>query len=205
MSPRRQAQNEQMRDAAMTKITGAALEVFAEYGYHGATMKQISQATGLSYGLIYHYFSSKEEIFRHLLGFAFESSMAALNTALDAPGTAWEKIKTLSAILVENALTSESSLYFLLVMQAMTQGKGIPGLRDHIEERFAAYYDRLAPAIVQAQEAGDAVEGDPLALAAAYFSCVQGLALLIFQGKGLEKKITPGILSNVLQNRRKEL
>ncbi len=204
MSPRRRAQNEQMRDTALAKITGAALEVFAEYGYHGATMKQISQATGMSYGLVYHYFSSKEEVFRHLLDFALDSSMAALNTALDAPGTAWGKIETLSAILVENALTSESSLYFLIVTQAMTQGKGIPGLREHIEERFTAYYDRLVPVIVQAQEAGDAVEGDPVALAAAYFSFVQGLALLIFQGKGMEKKITSGILSNVLRNGRKQ-
>jgi len=204
MSPRRRAQNEQMRDTALAKITGAALEVFAEYGYHGATMKQISQATGMSYGLVYHYFSSKEEVFRHLLDFALDSSMAALNTALDAPGTAWGKIETLSAILVENALTSESSLYFLIVTQAMTQGKGIPGLREHIEERFTAYYDRVVPVIVQAQEAGDAVEGDPVALAAAYFSFVQGLALLIFQGKGMEKKITSGILSNVLRNGRKQ-
>jgi len=204
MSPRRRAQNEQMRDTALAKITGAALEVFAEYGYHGATMKQISQATGMSYGLVYHYFSSKEEVFRHLLDFALDSSMAALNTALDAPGTAWGKIETLSAILVENALTSESSLYFLIVTQAMTQGKGIPGLREPIEERFTAYYDRVVPVIVQAQEAGDAVEGDPVALAAAYFSFVQGLALLIFQGKGMEKKITSGILSNVLRNGRKQ-
>jgi AcrR family transcriptional regulator len=64
MSPRGKKQNEQMRAEALEKIYIAALEVFAEYGYHGATMKRIAQATNLSYGLVYHYFPSKEAVFR---------------------------------------------------------------------------------------------------------------------------------------------
>ncbi len=199
MSPRKQEQNEQMRDDALVKITNAALKVFAEYGYHGVTMKQIAQGTGLSYGLVYHYFPSKAKIFRHLVDFALESSMNAMKGALDIPGTAWEKIENLSEILVKNALTGESSLYFLIIQQAMTQGKGIPGL-DYIAERTSAYYEKLAPFIAQAQKSGEAVKGDPVLLAAAYLSFVQGLVLLVFQGKGMEKKITPGILSNVLRN-----
>jgi AcrR family transcriptional regulator len=103
MSPRGQVQNEHMRTEGLAKITNAALEVFAEYGYHGATMKQIARATGLSYGLVYHYFPSKAKIFRHLVDFALESSMNAMDTALNVPGTAWEKIENLSKILVKNA------------------------------------------------------------------------------------------------------
>jgi AcrR family transcriptional regulator len=199
MSPRGQVQNEHMRTEGLAKITNAALEVFAEYGYHGATMKQIARATGLSYGLVYHYFPSKAKIFRHLVDFALESSMNAMDTALNVPGTAWEKIENLSKILVKNALMGESSLYFLIIQQAMTQGKGIPGL-DYIPERTSEYYEKLAPFITQAQKSGEAVKGDPVALAAAYFSFIQGLATLAFQRKGLEKKITPGMLSNVLRN-----
>jgi AcrR family transcriptional regulator len=202
MSPRKREQNEHMRAKALAKINRAALEVFAEYGYHGATMKQIARATGYSYGLVYHYFPSKEKIFRHLLDISLESAFFALSAALEAPGTAWEKIESLSAILVKNALTGESSLYFLIVQQAMTQRKGIPGLPAHIAKHIAAYYEKIVPFIIQAQKSGDAMKGDPIVLAAAYFSFLQGLALLSFQGKGIEKKITPGILSNVLRNGR---
>jgi hypothetical protein len=56
------------------------------------------------------------------------------------------------------------------------------------------------PVIVAAQKTGDAAPGDPVALAAAYFSFIQGLATLVFQRRGLEKKITPAILANVLRN-----
>jgi len=205
MSPRGQIHNEQMRTEALAKITGAALEVFAEYGYHGTTMKQIARVTGLSYGLVYHYFPSKEEIFRHLLDIALEAPMLALNAALDGPGTAWEKIEKLSALLVQNAFTGESSLYFLFVIQAMTQGKSISGIPEIFESHLTAYYEKIIPVIIQAQKSGEAVEGDPGALAAAYFSLIQGLALLVFQGKGMEKKITPQILSNVLRNERRHI
>jgi AcrR family transcriptional regulator len=200
MSPRKRERNEQMRAEALAKINGAALTVFARYGYHGATMKQIARATGLSYGLVYHYFPSKEKIFRNLLDFALQSPMIALNAALDAPGTAWEKIENLSAALVRNALTRESSLYFFFVLQAMTQGKGIPGVPGRIDKHITAYYEKFMPVLIQAQKSGEAVKGDPAGLTAAYFSYVQGLALLAFQGKGMEKKITPGMLSNMLRN-----
>ena len=78
MSPRGMEQNEQMRAEAHAKISAAALEVFAEYGYHGATMRQIAKAAGLSGGLVYHYFPSKEKIFRRLVDFALEGSLAGL-------------------------------------------------------------------------------------------------------------------------------
>jgi pyruvate,orthophosphate dikinase len=62
MSPRGNEQNIRMRKDTLDRITSGALGVFAEYGYYGTTMKRITAATGLSYGLVYHYFKSKEEI-----------------------------------------------------------------------------------------------------------------------------------------------
>lgn len=200
MSPRGQTQNEQMRDKAIEKITKAALEVFAEYGYHGATMKQIAQAAGLSYGLVYHYFPSKEKIFCQIIDSSLESSISATIKILDTPGTAWEKIEYLSDFLVREALTGNSFLYFLIVLQAMTQGRSIPGFLEHVAKKIETYYETFAPIIHQAQKSGEAVQGDPFVLAAAYFSFLQGLALLRVQGTGIEKSITPEILTNVLRN-----
>ena len=200
MSPRGQKQNEKIRAKAIDKITQASLVVFAEYGYHGATMKQIAQVTGLSYGLVYHYFPSKASIFRKIIDDSLESSIQTTVMILDLPGTAWKKIENLSEFLVREALTGDSFRYFLVVLQAMTQGKSIPGFLDHVAKKIERYYETLAPVIRQAQESGEAVQGDPHLLAAAYFSFVQGLALLQVQGTGIEKKITPDILMNVLRN-----
>jgi AcrR family transcriptional regulator len=199
MSPRGQEQNEQMRTEAIRRISEAALNVFAEYGYHGATMKQINHASGLSHGLIYHYFPSKADLFYHLVDFALDSSLTTLRTVLDGPEPAWQKIENLSAVLVHGALAEESSLYFLIVLHALTQGRTIPGVPERISDGFDGYYATLVPVIEQAQRDAQVAEGDPLALAAAYFSFVQGLSTLRFHRKGAEQRITPTILSNVLR------
>lgn len=44
------------------QLIDAALQVFAEKGFDASTIKDIAAAAGVTDGLIYHYFSSKEEL-----------------------------------------------------------------------------------------------------------------------------------------------
>ncbi|MFW9824100.1 MAG: TetR/AcrR family transcriptional regulator [Candidatus Thorarchaeota archaeon] len=201
MSPRGKALNEEMRAKALKKITNAALKVFADYGYNGATMKEIAQVAGLSYGLVYHYFPSKENIFRHLVDIALKKSIETIKDGLAVNGTAWEKLKNLSTYLVQQVLLHESSQYFLIMVQALTQGKKIAGLMEHIGDYSQLHYNTLIPVIIQAQESGDVITGDPVALTATYLSFVQGLSFLVFGESGMEEKITPEILINALRNK----
>ena len=201
MSPRGQQQNEQMRAETLAKITGAAMRALADNGYHGTTMKQIAAAAELSHGLVYYYFPSKEELFRHLVDVALDASNSTLSMAFDVEGTAWEKLEHLSAVLVRDAFKGEASLYFIVMLQAMTQGKSIPGLMDHIQRRSADHFGKIVPLVAQAQESGDAAQGDAAVLTATYFAFVQGLALLVSSEPGMADKITPGMVSNVLRSR----
>src|SRR3954447_17199086 len=47
-------------------IFQAALELIAERGFHGAPMSLVAQRAGVSAGIIYHYFASKEELIHAL-------------------------------------------------------------------------------------------------------------------------------------------
>jgi AcrR family transcriptional regulator len=47
-------------------IFQAALELIAERGFHGAPMSLVAQRAGVSAGIIYHYFASKEELIHEL-------------------------------------------------------------------------------------------------------------------------------------------
>src|SRR4051794_39246992 len=53
---------------AQIRILEAALEVFGEVGYHGCGIKRITELSGCSRASFYQYFSSKEDLFRHLAG-----------------------------------------------------------------------------------------------------------------------------------------
>jgi AcrR family transcriptional regulator len=199
MSPRGKELNEQMRADASARITRAALQVFAEFGYHGATMEHIMRVSGLSKGLIYHYFPSKEKIFFHLVDTALEISRNSWEDAFDSPGTAWEKIEKLSENVVKIAFTDESSLYSLIMIQAVTQGRGIPGLMEHIYQRLA-FYGGLQPLILEAQSSGEAAQGDPDLLLITYIALIQGLVLFLLNDDEMKKKITPEIFTHVLRN-----
>ena len=62
MSPRSKAQNKVIREQARQQIIDAAFELFAEIGYQKTSISAIAKSAGVSKGLIYHYFSSKEDV-----------------------------------------------------------------------------------------------------------------------------------------------
>lgn len=50
-------------DARRQEILGAARACFARYGYEGATVRRLEEATGLSRGAIFHHFRDKDSLF----------------------------------------------------------------------------------------------------------------------------------------------
>lgn len=62
MSPRTPEQFEEMREERKTLIMDVALEHFAKEGYHKTTITHIARHAGMSKGLMYNYFTSKESL-----------------------------------------------------------------------------------------------------------------------------------------------
>lgn len=67
MSPRTPSQYEKIRTDRKAAILDAALHVFAEEGYHSASISKVSKKAGVSKGLMYNYFESKEDLLHKLL------------------------------------------------------------------------------------------------------------------------------------------
>ena len=65
--PRTKEQFEAIRRESRQKILDAALEVFAKQGYHSATVDAIAKTAGISKGLMYNYFKSKEDVLQELM------------------------------------------------------------------------------------------------------------------------------------------
>lgn len=62
MSPRTKKQNEEIRRQTRQQILNAAFELFASEGYSKTSISAVARKAGISKGLIYHYFESKEAI-----------------------------------------------------------------------------------------------------------------------------------------------
>lgn len=66
-SPRRTDDGSVLHPSTKDLILSAALEIFADKGYHDTTVDDIAKRAGLAKGSIYRYFSSKEALFNELL------------------------------------------------------------------------------------------------------------------------------------------
>lgn len=85
MSPRSPEQFAKIREERIHQILDAALHVFAEDSYHGASMASIAKRAKISKGLIYNYFESKEQILKTLILGLFDHFMAVLKIDFTQP------------------------------------------------------------------------------------------------------------------------
>lgn len=67
MSPRTPKQYEDIREEKRSLIMRVALEHFAKEGYHNTTINHIARHAGISKGLMYNYFESKEELLTEIV------------------------------------------------------------------------------------------------------------------------------------------
>ncbi len=79
MSPRTPEQFEEIRVERKAAIMNAALHVFAEESYHRASVAKIAERAGVSKGLIYNYFKTKEDLLISLMEGAIEEFMQEMS------------------------------------------------------------------------------------------------------------------------------
>lgn len=79
MSPKTKEQNEEIRQQSIQKILDAAYILIAQNGYESTSISQIAKKAGISKGLLYNYFSSKEEMLSVLVNNAMNEGDAMLS------------------------------------------------------------------------------------------------------------------------------
>ena len=67
MTPRTSKQFEEMRDSKRKLIMESALKLFARHGFFDTSINMISVEAGISKGLMYNYFKSKEDLLRSVV------------------------------------------------------------------------------------------------------------------------------------------
>lgn len=67
MSPRTEEQFQEIRDQKKTLIMEVALDLFAHNGYFNTSISKIANEAGISKGLMYNYFTSKEDLLNQII------------------------------------------------------------------------------------------------------------------------------------------
>jgi TetR/AcrR family transcriptional regulator, fatty acid metabolism regulator protein len=82
------------------QILGAAVRAFARKGYHACRVGEIAEEAGVAYGLVYHYFGSKEEVLQTIFRETWEQMLARIREVEDSDDPAAEKVRKVTALLL---------------------------------------------------------------------------------------------------------
>jgi AcrR family transcriptional regulator len=84
------------------QIIHAAVEVFAERGFHRSRVSDIARRAGVAHGLIYHYFDSKEALLRSIFDHNWSLFVKVLEDLRDQPQLpAAEKLEGVAQLLLD--------------------------------------------------------------------------------------------------------
>ncbi len=141
MSPRSKEQNEVIRQQSRTAIKDAALEVFAKYGYHSTKISQIAKEAGISNGLLYNYFSGKEELLRAIVKDAMDQNDVGWLKVLQSDLSPMEKLTQAVETTFENI---KSNLHYWKLLSALAFQPDVQkSMEDLVMEKKQMYITLL--------------------------------------------------------------
>ncbi|KIL37842.1 TetR family transcriptional regulator [Gordoniibacillus kamchatkensis] len=181
MSPLNKQQLEKIRDERREQIKQAALRLFARRGFGGTKTSLIAAEAGISEGLIYRYFSSKDELFTELVEELMNEASQAVQSIHQLLGTPYEQISALTQDMMD-----ENNQYAFMFIQQARYSDNIPEKASQILQQLSgnAIIEKLLPVFVKGQEAGEFAAGNPREMLSWYFMIVHSL---ILQAKGDEE------------------
>ena len=175
MSPRDSAENERIKDERREQILRAARGLFARKGLAATKIADIAVAAGMSHGLVYHYFPSKEAVYAAIVERALQGAARVTAAALERPGSPWDRLRWVCEQML--AGVRDAPEYTLIIIQALVSEAIPEELQAALRRHGSQPFPNLLALVRQGQEAGQVVAGDPGELTVTYLATIQGLAI----------------------------
>ena len=143
------------------QILDAAVRVFARNGYHASRVGDVAEEAGVAYGLVYHYFDSKEAVLRSIFVETWtgmlgtieaieageESAREQLRKVIELVLRTWRRDPDLVRVLVRevtrapqlNREIDEIELAFAALQRIVERGQQRGEFRDDVDPRLTAW------------------------------------------------------------------
>jgi TetR/AcrR family fatty acid metabolism transcriptional regulator len=132
-------------------ILDAAVRVFARQGFHTCRVSDIADEAGVAYGLVYHYFQSKDEVLDTLFLERWDIMLAAIREIDANPIPAREKLRAIASFIVDSYRHDPDLMKVIIV--EVTRAANSFG-QAHLDQITQAY-GLIGGIVAQAQERGE--------------------------------------------------
>jgi len=117
------------------RILKASLKLFAEFGFHGTSIRKIASEANVSLGLTYNYFGSKEDLFKEVILQNFKNLTKGFAQLKSVNGK--KRFAKLTDLVLANALKSKD---VLTILNAAQYHKDV---RELLPLSLNNFYDQL--------------------------------------------------------------
>lgn len=135
MSPKTDEQFAAMRRESQQKIETAALKLFAEKGFHSTSISAIAKEAGISKGLLYNYYDSKEDLLSSLIDHAIDDSTEEIEAFINSDIPAHQKIMAITEASVQMVMNDRD--HWKLLTALALQPDVISNLKESLDQKKA--------------------------------------------------------------------
>jgi TetR/AcrR family fatty acid metabolism transcriptional regulator len=153
-------------------ILDGAIAVFARQGYHATRVSDIADEAGVAYGLVYHYFSSKEAVMNELFTERWSLLIDAGEQVKKSDRSARGKLGEIAAFIIDSYRHNPELMKVIII--EVTRAANSFG-RTHLPEIRRAY-DQVAAIVSAAQQSGEFREDiDPDFVGRSFYGAIEQL------------------------------
>jgi TetR/AcrR family transcriptional regulator, fatty acid metabolism regulator protein len=138
------------QEAKRRQIMEAAVRAFARKGYHACRVGEIAEEAGVAYGLVYHYFGSKEEVLEEIFRDTWTQMIARIGEVADSGDSAPEQVRKVTALLLRT-WRRDPDLVRVLVHEVTRSPEQLKRQIDEIGHAYQA----LEQIVVNGQKTGE--------------------------------------------------
>lgn len=154
------------------QILDAAIRVFARQGFHSTRVSDIADEAGVAYGLVYHYFKSKDEVLNELFSERWSLLLAAIEEADRAEASPRAKLETVAGFIVDSYRHDPELMQVIIV--EVTRAANSFG-RTHLAEIRRAY-ESIAKIVTEGQREGSfRGDIDPAFVSMTFYGAIEQL------------------------------
>jgi TetR/AcrR family transcriptional regulator, fatty acid metabolism regulator protein len=154
------------------QILDAAIRVFARQGFHATRVSDIADEAGVAYGLVYHYFRSKDEVLNELFVERWSLLLAAIEETDKTGAAPREKLAAVASFIVDSYQHDPELMKVIIV--EVTRAANSFG-RTHLPEIRRAY-ESIAKIVADGQAAGAFRDDiDPMFASMSFYGAIEQL------------------------------
>ena len=132
-------------------ILDAAVRVFARHGFHTCRVSDIADEAGVAYGLVYHYFQSKDEVLDTLFLERWNVMLDAIAETDAQAIPAREKLHAIASFIIES-YRHDPELMKVIIVEVTRAANSFGAV--HLA-KISEAYGQISGIVQQAQQSGE--------------------------------------------------